>query len=148
LSDGTAWRPLVHVRDVAKAARAMLEAPEDDVRGEAFNVGSEAQNYVIRDLAGVLSEQTGCEVEFAEGSSPDSRSYRVDFSKLEEAFPGLTFDWAARDGASELLGAYRRFGLTAEDFEGDRYVRLRRLRALLDRGELDDGLRWQAGGPG
>jgi nucleoside-diphosphate-sugar epimerase len=148
LSDGTAWRPLVHVRDLAKATRAILEAPEDDVRGEAFNVGSEAQNYLIRDLAGALSEQTGYEVEFAEGSSPDSRSYRVDFSKLVEAFPGLTFEWSARDGASELLGAYRRFGLTAEEFESDRYVRLRRLRALLDRGELDDGLRWHVAGPG
>jgi nucleoside-diphosphate-sugar epimerase len=142
LSDGTAWRPLVHVQDVARAAQAMLEAPEDAIRGEAFNVGSDAQNYVIRELAELLSDQTGCEVEFAEGSSADSRSYRVDFSKLTRTFPGLSFDWDARAGASELVDAYRRVGLTTEDFEGDRYVRLRRLRTLLDGGELDKHLRW------
>ena len=90
LSDGTAWRPLVHVRDVAKAALALLEAPEDQIRGEAFNVGTDEQNYLVRELAEVLASVTGCEIEIAEGSAADSRSYRVDFSKLARAFPDLS----------------------------------------------------------
>ena len=144
LSDGTAWRPLIHVRDVAKTALALLAAPTEAVSGEAFNVGSDAQNYLVRDLAELLSELTGCEVEFAEGSSADSRSYRVDFSKLGRTFPELRLDWDARGGAAELVGAYRGNGLTQEEFEGDRYVRLRRLHSLIDRGELDETLHWRA----
>jgi nucleoside-diphosphate-sugar epimerase len=142
LSDGTAWRPLVHVRDVAEATRAILGAPEDAVRGEAFNIGSDAQNYLIRDLAQLLSDLTGCAVEFAEGSSADARSYRVDFAKLRRTFPDISFAWDARRGATELLEGYSRIGLTREEFEGDRYVRLRRLRTLLDEGALDDRLSW------
>ena len=87
LSDGMAWRPLVHVRDVAKATLALLDAPEEKIRGEAFNVGSNEQNYLIRDLAEQLSEIMGCVVEVAEGSSADQRSYRVDFSKLGRLLP-------------------------------------------------------------
>lgn len=144
LSDGTAWRPLVHVRDVAKAALALLEAPEDQIRGEAFNVGTDEQNYLVRDLAEVLAEVTGCEVEIAEGSSADSRSYRVDFTKLAQAFPELELEWNAERGARELVDAYREVGLTQEDFDGNLYVRLRRLRTLLDAGELDGDLRWRS----
>jgi nucleoside-diphosphate-sugar epimerase len=142
LSDGMAWRPLVHVRDLAKTAAAILEAPADSVEGEAFNVGSDAQNYLIRDLAQMLSELTGCALEIAEGSEPDQRSYRVDFSKLRQTFPDLAFDWDAERGADELVEAYRRIGLTQAEFEGDRYVRLRRLRHLLDEGAIDADLRW------
>ena len=87
LSDGTAWRPLVHVRDVAKTALTLLEAPEDAIRGEAFNVGTDEQNYRVRELAEILARVTGCEIEIAEGSSADNRSYRVDFTKLAETFP-------------------------------------------------------------
>jgi nucleoside-diphosphate-sugar epimerase len=141
LSDGTAWRPLVHVRDVAKAALALLDAPEDRVRGEAFNVGSDAQNYLVRDLAQIVSGVTGCAVEMAEGSSADDRSYRVDFSKLHTAFPELSLDWDAERGARELADAYRAVGLTSAEFEGDRYVRLRRLESLLAANELSSDLR-------
>jgi nucleoside-diphosphate-sugar epimerase len=144
LSDGTAWRPLVHVLDVAKTALALLEAPEESIAGEAFNVGSDEQNYLVRDLAEVLASVTGCEIEIAEGSSADDRSYRVDFSKLARAFPTLELDWNAERGARELVDAYRAVGLTTADFESDRYVRLRRLTTLLERGELDADLRWQA----
>jgi nucleoside-diphosphate-sugar epimerase len=144
LSVGTAWRPLVHVRDVAKTALALLDAPEEQIRGEAFNVGSDEQNYLVRELAEVLAEVTGCEIEIAEGSAADSRSYRVDFSKLAGAFPGLDLEWNAQRGAQELVDAYREVGLSTEDFDGDRYVRLRRLRSLLDDGELDGDLRWRS----
>jgi nucleoside-diphosphate-sugar epimerase len=143
LSDGTAWRPLVHVRDVAKAALALLDAPEDQIRGEAYNVGTDEQNYLVRDLAQVLADVTGCEIEIAEGSSADSRSYRVDFSKLATAFPDLELEWNAERGARELVDAYREVDLTSEDFDGNRYVRLRRLLTLIDAGELDENLRWR-----
>lgn len=142
LSDGTAWRPLIHVRDLARTALVLLEAPEEQVRGEAINVGSMPQNYIIRELAERLSEITGCAVEIAEGSAPDQRSYRVDFAKLGRMFPELAFEWDARRGAEELVSAYKAEQLTLEQFEGDRYVRLRHLRRLLDAGELDENLRW------
>jgi nucleoside-diphosphate-sugar epimerase len=144
LSDGSAWRPLVHVRDVAKATLALLDAPEEQIRGEAFNVGSNDQNYLIRDLAEQLSEITGCVVEVAEGSSADQRSYRVDFSKFGRLLPGLALDWNAERGGRELVDAYRRVGLTTDEFDGDRFVRLRRLRRLLDEGALDASLRWRS----
>ena len=144
LSDGSAWRPLVHVRDVAKATLALLDAPEEQIRGEALNVGSNDQNYLVRELAEQLSEITGCVVEVAEGSSADQRSYRVDFSKLGRLLPGLTLDWNAERGGRELVDAYRTVGLTTDEFEGDRFVRLRRLRRLLDEGALDAGLRWRS----
>jgi nucleoside-diphosphate-sugar epimerase len=143
LSDGTAWRPLIHVRDVAKVALGLLEAPEGSIRGQAVNVGSDDQNYRIRELAEMLSEITGCAVEVAEGSSADNRSYRVDFSKLRALLPGVELDWNAELGARELIDAYRTVGLTLDDFEGDSYVRLRRLHTLLDEGLLDDSLRWR-----
>ena len=142
LSDGMSWRPLLHVRDLAKVAVRMVEAPSELVAGRAFNVGSAAQNYLVRDLAEVLAEVTGCEVEFAGDASPDPRSYRVDFSELERAFPDLELDWNARRGAEELVGAYRAVGLTEDDFEGRSYIRLRQLRHLLDEHRLDDDLRW------
>ena len=142
LSDGMSWRPLLHVRDLAKVAVRMVEAPSELVAGRAFNVGSAAQNYLVRDLAEVLAEVTGCEVEFAGDASPDPRSYRVDFSELERAFPDLELDWDARRGAEELVGAYRAVGLTEDDFEGRSYIRLRQLRHLLDEHRLDDDLRW------
>jgi nucleoside-diphosphate-sugar epimerase len=142
LSDGRSWRPLLHVRDLAKVALRMVEAPAELVGGKAFNVGSEAQNYVVRDLAHILAELTGCELEFAGDASPDPRSYRVDFTALKRAFPDLTFDWDAGRGARELVDAYRDVGLTREAFEGRPYIRLRQLRHLLDEHRLDDELRW------
>ena len=145
LSDGTPWRPLVHVEDIAGAALAALEAPADAVRGEAFNVGSASENYQVRELAGIVEETVGdCAVEYAGRGDPDPRSYRVDFGKLERAFPDFRPRWTARAGAGELLDAYRRAGLDRAAFEGPRYTRLKRLRELLDSGSLDDRLRWRA----
>jgi nucleoside-diphosphate-sugar epimerase len=145
LSDGTAWRPLVHVRDLAKTALVLLGATEDQIRGEAFNVGTDAQNYLVRDLAEIVSRVTGCAVEMAEGSSADDRSYRVDFSKLRTAFPDLSLDWDAERGARELASAYRTLNLTLADFEGDRYVRLSRLVSLVGEEVLDPDFRRRSG---
>jgi nucleoside-diphosphate-sugar epimerase len=142
LSDGMSWRPLLHVRDLAKVAACMIEAPSELVAGKAFNVGSDGQNYLVRDLAQILAEVTGCDVELAGDASPDPRSYRVDFSALRRAFPDLALDWDARRGAVELVDAYRKVGLTADDFEGRSYTRLKQLRHLLDERLLNDELRW------
>lgn len=142
-SDGTPWRPLVHVRDVARATLTLLDAPDEVVHGEAFNIGSAAQNYRIRELAEIVHERLpGCEITFAEGASPDPRSYRVDFSKFESTFPGCRLEWTAERGADELVRAYEAVGLTLEDFQGHRYIRLGQLKRLLDAEALDDDLRW------
>jgi nucleoside-diphosphate-sugar epimerase len=144
LSDGTPWRPLVHVEDIARATLAALEAPAETVSGQAFNVGSDADNHQVRDLAELASDAVGgSEIEYAGSGDPDPRSYRVDFTKLNRAFPELELTWTARAGAEELADAYRRSGLTLDVFEGPRYTRLKRLRALTGEGALDDELRWR-----
>jgi nucleoside-diphosphate-sugar epimerase len=142
LSDGTPWRPIVHIRDIARATVALLEAPTEVVHDQAFNVGMDSENYQVRDLAEIVRETVpDCEVEYAGSGDPDPRSYRVDFGKLARAFPQLELTWTARAGADELAAAYRAAGLTLEEFAGDRFTRLKRLRVLLDRGELDPTLR-------
>jgi len=144
LSDGSAWRPLVHVQDIARATRAFLEAPREQVHGQAFNVGSAEQNVRIRDLAGSLQGQLGCQVEMSDDATPDPRSYRVDFSKLERRLPEFQCEWTVRRGAEELIASYARIGLTYEEFEQKRrYTRLAQLKRLLAAGVLDDHLRWR-----
>jgi nucleoside-diphosphate-sugar epimerase len=144
MSDGTPWRPLIHIEDIAKATLAALEAPEDVIRGEAFNVGRDSENYQVRELGDIVQDVVaGSTVEYAGSGDPDPRSYRVDFGKLARAFPELELTWTARAGAEELAAAYRAAGLTLDEFESDRFTRLKRLRFLLDRGELDPTLRWR-----
>jgi nucleoside-diphosphate-sugar epimerase len=144
MSDGTPWRPLVHVQDIARATATLLGAPRELVHGKAFNIGGGEENYQVRELGEIVRETVpGCTVEYAGAGDPDPRSYRVDFGAFARAFPEFRFEWNARRGAAELHDAYRRSGLTLDDFEGDRFVRLRRLRRLLDGGLLDDRLRWQ-----
>lgn len=142
LSDGSSWRPLVHVYDLARVTELLLRAPDDLVRGEVFNVGSNEQNYLVRELADVLADVTGADVQFAQDAESDPRSYRVDFSKLARCLPELSFQWDARRGAEEVVAALRLHELSREDFEGRKYVRLRQLRHLLDSGSLRDDLRW------
>jgi nucleoside-diphosphate-sugar epimerase len=142
LSDGSSWRPIVHVRDIGRAVLGALAAPRELVHDRAYNVGATAENYQIRDLAQLVHEVLPeCEVEMAEGASPDPRSYRVAFGRFEAAFPDHRAEWTARAGTQELADAYREVGLTWDDFDGPRYTRLKRLRALIDEGKLDGSLR-------
>jgi nucleoside-diphosphate-sugar epimerase len=142
-SDGTSWRPLVHVRDIAHATLALLAAPEEAVAGEAFNIGSDRQNYLIRDLAEIVHQRLPrCDVTFAEGASPDPRSYRVDFSKFATALPACSFEWTAERGAGELARAYESADLTFEDFRGHKYIRLGQLKRLIAAREVDESLHW------
>jgi nucleoside-diphosphate-sugar epimerase len=145
-SDGSAWRPLVHVRDLSRATLVLLDAPLELVTGQAFNIGSPEQNYRIRELAEIVHDcLPECEVTFAGGVSPDPRSYRVRFSKFAETFPEFRFEWTAERGVKELARAYEELGLTLEEFDvTGRFTRLAQLRRLLDTGALDRDLRWRS----
>jgi nucleoside-diphosphate-sugar epimerase len=141
-SDGTPWRPIVHIEDIARAFVAVLEAPCAVVHREAFNVGSTEENYRIRDLAAIVEATVpGSRVDFAEGASPDKRNYRVSCDKLARTFPGARPRWTARTGALQLYDAYRRAGLGADDFEGPRFKRIAHVRELRAGGVLDESLR-------
>jgi nucleoside-diphosphate-sugar epimerase len=146
-SDGSPWRPLVHVEDICRAFLAVLEAPRELVHDQAFNVGRTEDNIQIRDVAELVRDAVpGSSLSFAEGAGPDLRNYRVDFSKLTETFPNLALRWCVRDGIDELVRAYTEHGMTYDDFMSSRFVRLRRIRELLSAGLLDDMLRRQAHG--
>ena len=141
-SDGTPWRPLVHVRDIARAFMAVLDAPRELVHDEAFNVGSSAENYRIRDLAAIIEDvMPEATAEFAEGGGPDLRSYQVDCSKIARVLPDFRPAWTVRDGVEELARAYAEHTLTFEQFTGSRYLRLKRVRELQEAGQVDDALR-------
>jgi len=141
-SDGTPWRPIVHVEDISRAFIAALEAPADQVFNEAFNVGQTAHNYRIRDLAEIVAGVVpNCTIDFADGAGPDKRSYRVSFEKIRRKLPEFKPHWDARMGAEQLYKAYRSSGLTLEEFEGPRYQRIGHVKKLLAEGILDSELR-------
>jgi len=143
-SDGTAWRPLIHVEDMARACVAAIEAPREQIHGEAFNTGDQEANYLVRDLALIVADVVaGSEVTFADGAGTDPRSYKVDFSKIASALPDFRCAWDARTGAEQLAAAYRATGMDESLFAGDRFTRLARLRSLLSDGSIDADLRWR-----
>jgi nucleoside-diphosphate-sugar epimerase len=144
LSDGTAWRPLVHVEDIAGAFAAALVAPREAVHAQAFNVGPPDENYQVRTIAEIVRDVVpNCELEFAGQANHDPRNYRVDFSKLEAALPRFYPKWTVRSGARQLYLAYRAAGLTLDQFQGRTYTRLKQLQHLIDGGQLDETLRWK-----
>jgi len=144
MSDGTPWRPIVHIEDIARAFATVLSANEKKIHSQAFNVGVNGENYQVRDLAAIVRETVpDCEVEYAGESGPDPRNYRVDFSKLARTLTDFKAKWNARLGAKELYAAFQHVSLTLEDFNGRRFTRLKQLKYLLDAGRLDSSLRWQ-----
>jgi len=141
-SDGTPWRPLVHIRDIIQAFQCVLVAPKDAIHDQAFNVGHTKENYRIREVAEQVAEVVpNCELSFAAGASADLRNYRVDFSKIEAKLPGFKAAWTLRKGIEELYEAYRAAGLTREDWTGSRYYRLPTIKGLLAKNEIDTNLR-------
>jgi nucleoside-diphosphate-sugar epimerase len=141
-SDGTPWRPLVHIRDIILAFKCVLAAPKDVIHNEAFNVGQTKENYRIRQVAELVAEVVpNCELKFAEGATADLRNYRVDFSKIEQKLPGFVAQWTLRQGIVELYEAYKRLGLTKDDWTGARYYRLPTIKALRASNSIDDQLR-------
>ena len=143
-SDGTPWRPLVHVEDMSRAFLAVLHAPREIVHNEAFNVGRPEENYRISKLAEIVADVVpGSYIEYAEGAGPDKRCYRVDSSKIARVLPEYRPEWTARRGAEALYVAYQQVGLKLEDFEGPRYRRIHHIQSLIKDGRLDETLRWQ-----
>lgn len=146
-SDGSPWRPLVHIEDISRAFLATLEAPRELIHDEAFNVGRAEDNVQVRDIADLVRETVpGSRVSFADDAGPDLRNYRVDFSKLAGTFPDLGLRWRVAEGVNELVSAYARYGLTYDDFTSARFVRLRRIRELLSEHIVDEMLRRQPDG--
>lgn len=142
-SDGTPWRPLVHVEDIARAFLAVLEAPRDAVHNQAFNVGRNDDNLRVREIADMVQEVVpGCSIRYAEGGGPDPRSYRVDCSKIAKALPAFRPQWTVAKGVQQLYDAYRAAGLTSEEFLS-RYFRLKQIHKLQQAGRLDGDIRWQ-----
>ncbi len=143
-SDGTPWRPIVHIEDISRAFLAVLSAPPEVVRAQAFNIGRDDQNYRIREIAEIVKETVpGCEVAFAEGAGPDKRNYRADFSKVARVLPWFQPQWDARKGARQLYEAYKAIGLKLTDFEGPRYRRIDQIKGLIASGDLGTDLRWR-----
>jgi len=143
MSDGTPWRPIVHVQDIGRAFAAALAAPREVIHNQAFNVGANGENYQVRELAEIVrSTVPGCTIEYAGHAGADLRSYRVDFSKLSRAFPKFKPQWNAAFGAKDLYDALQEAHVTLADFQGRKYIRLSQIRHLLDTGTLDDTLRW------
>jgi nucleoside-diphosphate-sugar epimerase len=141
-SDGSPWRPIVHIEDIAHAFIAAAEAPEERVCNQAFNVGQTAHNYRIRDLAEIVASVVpDCALSFAPGAGPDKRSYRVSFEKIARMLPEFRPQWDARRGAEQLYAAYRASGVTLEQFEGPRYQRIAHIRKLMRDGILGPDLR-------
>ncbi len=142
-SDGTPWRPLVHIEDISEAFLALAEAPKELVHNQAFNVGRTEENYQMHDLAKIVMETVpGSQVTFAEGAGPDKRCYRVNCDKIHRMIPAFKPRWTARKGAQQLYKAYKEFGLTLADFEGARYMRIKHVAALQTERKLDADLRW------
>jgi nucleoside-diphosphate-sugar epimerase len=143
-SDGTPWRPIVHIEDISRAFIAALEAPRESVHNEAFNVGQTHHNYRIRDIAAIVADVVpGCRLEFAADAGPDTRSYRVSFDKIARVLPAFKPRWDARAGAEELFDAYTNSLLTLEEFEGPRYQRIGHIRHLVAAGLLDNAMRFR-----
>jgi nucleoside-diphosphate-sugar epimerase len=142
-SDGTPWRPIVHIRDITDAILAVVEAPQDAIHNQVFNVGRTEENYRIRDLATIVAETIpGCRVEYAPGGGPDQRCYRINCGKIQRTLPSFRPQWNARKGAQELYDAYRTAGLSYQDLEYGRYTRINHIQRLLQTGQLDVSLRW------
>jgi nucleoside-diphosphate-sugar epimerase len=144
-SDGTPWRPIVHVEDICRAYVAALHAPRAVVHNQAFNVGTTTENYQIRELADLVQEIVpGCRVEFASDAGPDKRCYRVDCNKIARELHGFKPQWTARRGVEQLYQAYKCIGLKLEDFEGPKFMRIAHVKKLVKEGLLDENLRWLA----
>jgi len=143
-SDGSPWRPLVHIRDIIHAFEVMLTAPRERIHDQAFNVGRTSENFQIRDVANMVAQVVpDCQVAFAPGASADLRDYRVDFGKIEGKLPGYSPSWTLRKGIEELYAAYQRAPMSKDEFSGPRYFRLKTIQGLKTRGKLDGQLRRQ-----
>ncbi|MBN1559403.1 SDR family oxidoreductase [candidate division KSB1 bacterium] len=145
-SDGTPWRPIVHIEDISRAFIAMLEAPRHIIHNQSFNIGLNAENYRIRELADFVKETVpGCEIGYADGAGPDKRCYRVDFGKYASTFPESPLQWCARLGAKQIYESYKKYGLAKDEYEGVKYKRILHIMYLMENQFIDNTLRWMNG---
>jgi nucleoside-diphosphate-sugar epimerase len=143
-SDGTPWRPIVHIADISRAFIAVLKSPIELTHNEAFNVARNEDNYRIRELADIVKDTVdGTVIEYAKDAGPDKRCYRVDSSKIMKTLAAFQPVWDARKGAAELLAAYKKVGLKLDDFEGTKYKRIDHIKMLMNSGLLGADLRWK-----
>jgi len=141
-SDGTPWRPIVHIEDISRAFVAAMNAPVETIHNEAFNIGRSDQNFRIRELADIVKDTVpDCRIEFAQDAGPDKRNYRVNCDKAAEKLPGFEPQWDARRGAQELFDTYKQHGLVLDDFEGPKYKRVDHIKLLIENGHIDTNLR-------
>jgi len=142
-SDGTPWRPLVHIEDISKAFLTLMKAPREKVHNQAFNIGINSENYQIRKVADFVGNVVpDCVISFANDASPDLRNYRVNFDKFHHAFPENGLNWTVPSGIRQIYNSYKKIGLNAEDYEGIKYKRIAHIKHLLASGALDESLRW------
>jgi len=142
-SDGTPWRPIVHIRDIISAIVSVLDAPDEAIHNETFNVGQSEENYRISQLADIVAETVpGCHVEYAAGGGPDKRCYRVSCDKIMRVLPNFRPQWDARKGARELYESYRAAGLSVAMLQRGLYIRISQIQKLMNSGRLDSSLRW------
>lgn len=142
-SDGTPWRPMIHVEDFSRAFLAVLNAPRDLIHNQIFNIGTTKENYQMRNLAKIVKETVpDSRIEYSEYAGPDKRDYRADCSKLALTLPNFKFRWNVRQGAKQLYDVYKRIGLTSiKEFEGPPYNRIAQIKKLISMGCLDKTLR-------
>ena len=141
-SDGSAWRPFVHIQDISRAFIAALHAPRDVVHNQIFNVGKNEQNYRIREVAEIIKQIVpNSQIKYVEGAEADQRSYKVEFNKIAAALPEFKPQWTVPLGAKQLYEAYKKVGLLVEEFEGPRYRRITHLENSLRSGRLDQTMR-------
>lgn len=142
-SDGTPWRPIVHIEDISRAFLAVLEAPVSDVHNQAFNVGRTEENYRISEIAKIVAQTIpGCKIEYAPDAGPDKRCYRVNCDKITRALPSFKPQWTVKRGAEQLYREFKAVGLSAGDYEGPKFKRIAHIKYLIDQGLLTDKLRW------
>jgi len=142
-SDGTPWRPLVHIEDISQAVICALKAPREVVHGLAVNVGDNSENYQMRDLANMVKDVVpNCELEYADDAGPDTRCYRANFDKIHKVFPDFKTRWTARKGVEQCYNSYVKFGLNRDEYEGIKYKRIAYIENLIAEGKLDSNLVW------
>jgi nucleoside-diphosphate-sugar epimerase len=143
-SDGTPWRPIVHIEDIARAYIAVLHAPRKRIYNEAFNVGTTSENYRIKDIADMVQAVVpNCEIAYAPDAGPDKRCYRVDCNKIARKIHDFKPQWTARRGIEQLYQEYKKVGLTLEEFEGPKFKRIAHIKTHIEQNRLDKNLRWK-----
>ena len=142
-SDGTAWRPTVHIEDISRAFVAILQAPRETVHCQTFNVGMTEENYQVCEIASIVADVIpGSKIHFADGAETDKRCYRVNCDKIAHILPDFEPKWTIRRGVEELYTSFVKYGLSLEDFEGVRFKRVAHIRHLIESGRLQENLRW------